>query len=125
MSCRYYAHNGMFGPLIPNPGSNQCGLIVSSHAPCQMEMDGLPPDEAKCSLVAIAREGMRLEPDLGQRDSRFHKRIVEAHRIAETRTGHDIGLECGHRVKIFGRLELTNGVAWCQQCFDANTRPKG
>lgn len=50
VACRFYGYNGMFGRLVPT-GGNQCGLILTSHSPCQMEMQGRPVDEMHCPLV--------------------------------------------------------------------------
>jgi hypothetical protein len=55
-------------------------------------------------------------PDPPPRDSRFHRRIVKATPIAGTRSGHDVELECGHRVQTFGRLELADGRVLCDFC---------
>lgn len=124
-SCRYYACNGMFGSLIPNPGSNQCGIIVSSHSPCLREVKGESIDDTECPIAIMHAAGTHMEPDLGPRNTRFHRKIIRTVAIPNTRVGHTANLECGHTVQMFGRLDLANGVVFCQQCFDANARPKG
>jgi hypothetical protein len=63
--------------------------------------------------------GAYLEPDEPPRDTEYHKRIVRAVRIPNTRAGHVLDLECGHRVQSFGRLEHADGVVLCTQCRDA------
>jgi len=64
--------------------------------------------------------GNYLEPDEGPRDTKFHKRIVATSRIPETRVGHYLDLECGHRTVAFGRLELAGGVVLCTACRDTD-----
>lgn len=59
-----------------------------------------------------------LEPDEEPRNTRFHKRIVRAEKIPNTRTGNNLTLECGHRVQSFGNLLHANGVVLCTQCRD-------
>jgi hypothetical protein len=63
--------------------------------------------------------GHYLEPDEGPRDSAFHKRIVSIKTIPNTRAGHWLDLECGHRVQSFGNLAHANGVVLCTQCRDS------
>lgn len=55
MSCPFYGKNGMFGRLLDS-GGNQCALIVTSYAPCVMQMDGEEPDGKTCTVVARARQ---------------------------------------------------------------------
>jgi len=45
--CQFYGMNGMYGTLIPT-GGNQCGLITTSHSPCQMELTHQFPDGSHC-----------------------------------------------------------------------------
>jgi hypothetical protein len=63
--------------------------------------------------------GAYLEPDEGPRDTRFHKRIVRVERIANTRTGLNVTLACGHGVQTFGDLAHAEGVVLCTKCRDA------
>lgn len=63
--------------------------------------------------------GIYMESDGEPRDSQFHRRIIAAQRIPETRAGNTLDLECGHRVRTFGNLAHTNGVVFCTQCRDA------
>ncbi len=49
--CRFYGKNGMFGELV-STGGNQCALVITSHAPCQMEIAGQIPNETICPLRA-------------------------------------------------------------------------
>ena len=56
------------------------------------------------------------------RDTQYHKRIVRAARIAGTRAGHNLDLECGHHVQSFGDLAYANGVVLCAQCRSADLR---
>lgn len=44
--------------LIEQRG-NQCGAVVSAHAACQMELDGLTVDWRKCCIVAALRVNWR------------------------------------------------------------------
>jgi hypothetical protein len=64
-------------------------------------------------------EGVYIEPDDGSRDTQFHKRIVRVEPVTETRSGHYLDLECGHRVMAFGDLAHANGVILCDQCRKA------
>lgn len=48
-NCKFYGHSGIMGELFPT-GGNQCGMITDSHAPCQMEMEGMEPDWGSCPL---------------------------------------------------------------------------
>jgi hypothetical protein len=63
--------------------------------------------------------GAYLEPDEGPRHTRFHKRIVSMKPIPNTRTGNTCGLECGHVVQTFGKLDPAGGVLLCTACRDA------
>lgn len=63
--------------------------------------------------------GAYLEPDDEPRNSKWHKRIVRVARIANTRCGNYLVLECGHRAMSFGNLEHAAGVVFCAQCRDA------
>ena len=63
--------------------------------------------------------GAYIEPDEGNRNSRFHMRILATKRIPNTLVGHFAQLECGHIVQMYGNLELTGGVALCTACRDA------
>jgi hypothetical protein len=62
--------------------------------------------------------GSYLEPDEGPRNTAYHKRIVSTQPIPGTRAGHNAVLECGHRVRLFGKLEHAGGIALCMQCRD-------
>jgi hypothetical protein len=70
--------------------------------------------------------GAYLEPDEEPRASRHHKLIVETvGPIPETRVGHYAVLECGHRVMLFGRIELAGGRVLCTQCRDQEVTAPG
>lgn len=62
--------------------------------------------------------GAYMESDEAPRNTRWHKRIVRAEKIANTRVGHNLVLECGHRVQAFGHLQNAAGVVLCTQCRD-------
>lgn len=62
--------------------------------------------------------GAYLEPDPEPRNSRFHMRIVRTEPIANTRSGHNVTLECGHGVQTFGNLAMAGGVVLCTKCRD-------
>lgn len=64
MPCRFYGKNGMFGTLVDS-GGNQCGLWLTSHAPCFMEMENITPDEAKCPFVQMILKQMDLIDQAG------------------------------------------------------------
>ena len=66
--------------------------------------------------------GSYLEPDDNKR-SRFRVAIVETKPIPGTR-GVTATLACGHRVLLFGNLEMTDGRALCTVCRDAAEREK-
>jgi hypothetical protein len=59
--CRYYGNSNLIllrtGKLV-STGGNECALIHTSLAPCQMEMAKMNPDEAFCPH-AIAELGSR------------------------------------------------------------------
>ena len=67
MNCPFYGRamyqTGLIGGprpiLLLNTNGNQCAAVVTSHAPCQMEIAGDEPDWKFCMLV---RE-MRMEAD--------------------------------------------------------------
>lgn len=63
MNCPFYGRAMFYSPvprsqppfvLFPQNG-NQCALILSSHAPCRMELDGETPDWKTCILVREIR----------------------------------------------------------------------
>jgi hypothetical protein len=68
--------------------------------------------------IALDSGGSYLEPDEGPRNTRFHKKIVRIERIANTRAGHTVTLECGHGVSTFGNLAHAEGVVLCTKCRD-------
>ena len=66
MNCPFYGR--AFVPVAPyvrdqppflllDQHGNQCALIVTSHAPCRMEMEGETPDWQACALVRYAVRG--------------------------------------------------------------------
>jgi hypothetical protein len=57
-----------------------------------------------------------ITPDPPPRDTPWHRKIVRTAPIPGTKTGNDVELECGHWVRAFGRLELTEGRVLCDQC---------
>jgi hypothetical protein len=62
---------------------------------------------------------VRIEPERPEdRNTRFHMRIMGTERIQGTRTGNWADLECGHRVMIFGNIEMAGGKALCMECRD-------
>ena len=65
--------------------------------------------------------GATLQPDEEPRGSRFHRKIIETTRIAGTRSGHRLKLECGHVVRAFGNLAHAGGSVLCTECRD--TKP--
>lgn len=55
--CRYYGHSNVALRAIRelvSSGGNECALIHTSYAPCEMTMAGMQPDQALCPR-AIAR----------------------------------------------------------------------
>lgn len=50
------------------------------------------------------------------RNTPHHKRILTTSKIPGTKSGHNLGLECGHKVQTFGDLTHLNGVVLCQEC---------
>jgi hypothetical protein len=56
----------------------------------------------------------------GARDTAFHKRITGTTPIPDTRNGHMLDLECGHRVMTFGSLDHAQERVLCTQCRDAH-----
>jgi hypothetical protein len=71
MNCPFYGR-ALFVPglvtqrqtppfILFDQHGNQCALVATSHAPCQMEVNGEVPDWKTCGLV---RE-MRMENDDG------------------------------------------------------------
>lgn len=59
-----------------------------------------------------------LEPDPEPRNSPFHRRIVKTEPIRNTRAGHWLTLDCGHRSMGFGKLEYAEGAVLCTQRRD-------
>lgn len=57
-----------------------------------------------------------IEPDPDPRNGPFHKRITHVVKIPNTKTGHWLGLECGHKVQSFGSLEHAQGRVLCVEC---------
>lgn len=55
----------------------------------------------------------------GPRDTRFHRAIVSAQAIPNTRAGHWLQLECGHVVQAFGDIAQAGGRALCTKCRDS------
>ena len=65
----------------------------------------------------LAKLGIKLTPDLGI--TPFHRRIVTAVPIPNTRTGCACVLECNHAVTTYGDLShARGGKVFCQQCHD-------
>jgi hypothetical protein len=64
-ACRFYGMSGQGGlnHLIPS-GGNQCALILASIAPCQMELNGQPPQWERCPLNPAS--GIRVIPPPSQ-----------------------------------------------------------
>lgn len=54
MACHFYARSTHIGPdgdahVLPNKGSNQCGLIIDAHSPCYMQVqEELEPEWHEC-----------------------------------------------------------------------------
>ena len=57
-------------------------------------------------------EGERAE----NRNTVFHKKIVTVTPVPNTKSGNDVVLACGHKVRTFGDLKHANGVILCQEC---------
>ena len=68
--------------------------------------------------IALDNGGSYLEPDEEPRNSRYHMRIVRVEKIANTRTGHNLTLSCGHGVQAFGDLKHADGRILCTKCRD-------
>jgi len=62
--------------------------------------------------------GQYLEPDDNPRDTRFHKKIIQATPVPNYPARNFLHLECGHRVISFGDLAHAGGVILCDQCRD-------
>jgi hypothetical protein len=62
MNCPFYGRSMFLSQvygippfvLFPQKG-NQCALVVKSHAPCRMEIEGETPDWKTCILVREIR----------------------------------------------------------------------
>jgi hypothetical protein len=63
-------------------------------------------------------KGTYIEPDPEPRNTEWHKRILRAAPVPNTRTGRYLDLECGHQVMSFGKLEYAQGRVFCTQCRD-------
>lgn len=61
---------------------------------------------------------VKLEPDTGERDTRYHQRIVSIQPIRNTLSGHVVTLACGHKVHAYGSLANLEGVVLCTACRD-------
>lgn len=60
--------------------------------------------------------GVTIQPDAGERGTKFHRAIVKSERIPNTKTGYYLDLGCGHRVMAFGNLDRAAGRALCERC---------
>jgi hypothetical protein len=62
-NCIFYGHHLYLRPIQPGPtpflllasNGNECALVLTSHAPCYMEMNHLPIDWRECPLAADVR----------------------------------------------------------------------
>jgi hypothetical protein len=61
MNCPFYGR-ALFAQMIQpfrfvllDSQGNQCAIITDSHAPCRMEIEGLPIDWKECPLVQHVR----------------------------------------------------------------------
>ena len=74
--------------------------------------------------IALDNAGSYLEPDEKPTRGglRFYKRIARAQRIAGTLSGHQLTLECGHRVQAFGELGRLDGAVLCTRCRDLEAK---
>jgi hypothetical protein len=68
--------------------------------------------------IPVGDGGDYIEPDDG-RASRFRFSISRVEPIPGTR-GYYADLVCGHRVMIFGNLEMIGEHALCTRCRDAS-----
>lgn len=66
--------------------------------------------------------GAYLEPDTQPRKSRFHFDIVNMERLPNTLMGFYAVLSCGHRVMMFGNMEMVGRRAFCAYCRDEERR---
>jgi hypothetical protein len=55
--CPFYGKSGIANFMLVDTYGNQCGLIVTAHAPCAMEMERLAPNAHECPLIVIMRDG--------------------------------------------------------------------
>jgi hypothetical protein len=67
--------------------------------------------------IGVGR-GDYIEPDEGPRNTRYHMRIVRVEPIANTKTGNNVTLACGHGVQTFGDLTHAEGRILCTKCRD-------
>jgi hypothetical protein len=56
MSCVFYGKSGVANFMLVETHGNQCALVVTSHHPCAMEMEGVAPDDKQCPLIEIMRD---------------------------------------------------------------------
>lgn len=54
----------------------------------------------------------------GRPKQSFHKAIRSHSKIPYTMSGHNIELECGHRVMVFGNIANLGGIVLCTACRD-------
>jgi hypothetical protein len=57
-----------------------------------------------------------ITPDVGPRNTIWHRKIVESARLPNTKTGNIVRLDCGHTVMTFGDLSRACGIVLCDQC---------
>jgi hypothetical protein len=59
-NCRYYGQSSMIlqatGQLLTS-GGDECAVVFTSYAPCEMERSGALPDESYCPRAERYREG--------------------------------------------------------------------
>jgi hypothetical protein len=51
MNCPFYGRSGFVFPLLIDTLGNQCGLVVRSCSPCQMELNRQDPDWQSCRVI--------------------------------------------------------------------------
>lgn len=55
-------------------------------------------------------------PDPPPRDTAYHRQITSSKQLGEFKSAHELTLDCGHQMIMFGDLAHLEGRAYCSAC---------